>query len=128
MLIIFPARIKDAQILFDWRNDPITRAMSRNSDLVEWNDHVVWLTSHLALPQSKIYIAENFRKPVGTFRIDGDEISYTVAPDERGKGYGVIMLCRAREMFGVLRAEIYERNTASIKIAERAGMCVRILK
>jgi RimJ/RimL family protein N-acetyltransferase len=123
---IRPAQMSDAEILFQWRNDPLTRAMSRNADPVSWEAHIRWLTERLARTEPHLYIAET-SAPVGTFRLDGDEISYTVAPEARGNGIGLAMLSKVREMFGPCRAEIYERNAASIKIAEQAGMMVHIL-
>ena len=123
---IRPARMSDAELLFQWRNDPLTCAMSRSSDPASWDAHISWLTGRLARSEPHIYIAET-STPVGTFRLDGDEISYTVAPEARGKGIGLAMLCGASEMFGPLRAEIYERNTVSIRIAQRAGMILHIM-
>jgi UDP-2,4-diacetamido-2,4,6-trideoxy-beta-L-altropyranose hydrolase len=123
---IRPATIEDAFHLFHWRNDALTRAMSKNSDAVAWPDHVKWLTARLEKPG--LFIAEVDRVPVGTFRVDDGEISYTVAPEYRRKGYGLAMLNKAREMFGPLRAEIFPHNTASMKIAEQAGMLVAVLQ
>lgn len=123
---IRPAQMSDADILFQWRNDPLTREMSKNRDPVSWETHIKWLAGRLARSEPHLYIAE-IDCPVGTFRLDGDEISYTVAPESRGKGLGLLMLCKVHEMFGPRRAEIYERNTASIKIAEKAGMRLHIL-
>lgn len=126
-MLIVPARIEDAQVLFDWRNDPLTRAMSHNPNPVQWETHLAWLTRRMALSRPGLYIAQDSDSPVGTFRIDSDEISYTVAPSRRGSGVGLAMLSKAREMFGPLRAEIYQRNTASIAIAMRAGLRVVII-
>lgn len=128
MLLVFPARMTDAKILFEWRNDPLTREMSRSSDPVDWESHIAWLEARLALPRPRLHIVEKFGQPIGTFRIDGDEISYTIAPEHRGKGLAVSMLVEARRMFGSLRAEIYQRNVASIKVAERSGHLVHILE
>lgn len=127
MLSIVPATLEHAKILFEWRNDPLTRAMSRNHAPVKWSEHLAWLTARLDRLEPHLYIAKFKDHPIGTFRIDGDEISYTVAPDARNQGLGFAMLCKAREMFGPLRAEIYVRNIASIRIAERAGMHVRVI-
>lgn len=121
------ANIADAKRLFDWRNDPLTRAMSRNNEPIAWDQHLAWLTTRLGRPEPKLFIAMVGDHEVGTFRIDEDEISYTIAPDSRGYGFGCEMLTRAREMYGQLRAEILDRNSASIKIAERAGHLVHIL-
>jgi RimJ/RimL family protein N-acetyltransferase len=122
---IRPAQMSDAETLFRWRNDELTRAMSKNQGLVAWPDHINWLTARLARPG--LFIAEIDGRAVGTFRVDGDEISYTVAPAHRGLGLGLQMLRMAYEMFGPLRAEVYARNVASISIAERTGFRVHIM-
>jgi RimJ/RimL family protein N-acetyltransferase len=127
MMNIRPAQMSDAEALFRWRNDALTREMSHNQDPVEWDAHIAWLKARLARPEPNLYIAECDGLSIGTVRVDGDEISYTIAPDARGRGLGLAMLQKAKEMFGQLRAEIYERNIASIKIAERAGMRLHIL-
>lgn len=124
---IIPAHLDHAQLLFEWRNDPVTRTMSKNQEPVPWENHVVWLTARLARESPNLFVAIVDGRTVGTFRVDDAEISYTVAPDSRGRGLGHEMLSMAREMFGPLVAEIYERNAASIKIASRAGMVVKIL-
>jgi len=125
-----PATIDDARMLFDWRNDELTRAMSRSSEPIAWETHLCWLGERLKHSSPHLYIAEKANLPVGTFRLDGKEISYTVAPEWRGKGIGVSMLAQAQRSFcylGQLRAEIFARNLASIKVAERAGLEVVIL-
>ncbi len=124
---IRPAQLSDAETLLRWRNDDLTRSMSKNADIVAWPDHLHWLTSRLARSEPNLFIAERDGIAVGMFRVDDGEISYTVAPEARGKGYGLGMLRRAIELFGPLRAEIFPRNVASIKIAERAGLKVHIL-
>lgn len=118
------ATIDDARVLFDWRNDPLTRAMSRNDAPVEWGEHLAWLERRLALPEPHLYVVEAEQTPVATFRIDSDEISYTVAPGHRGVGIATASLRLARQRFGALRAEIKTDNVASIKAATRAGHIV----
>lgn len=127
MIEIIPAQPEHAKLLFEWRNDALTRAMFKNSDVVEWDTHIAWLTARLEREIPHLYVALFKGLPIGTFRLDGDEISYTIAPDARRQGLGVAMVSKACEMFGTLRAEIYERNVASIKIATRAGLIVHIL-
>ena len=117
----------DAERLFIWRNDDITRAMSRSSELVPWASHVEWLDRRLATAEPGLFIAEIDGVPVGTFRIDGDEISYTVAPDYRSRGYAIAMLKLAMDSFGPKRAHIFRRNAASISAARRAGHVVVLL-
>lgn len=124
---IRPATIEDAKRLFEWRNDPLTRAMSVNTDPVEWGGHARWLEARLSREAPNLFIAEVEGLPVGTFRIDGDEISYTVAPDYRGRGHASQMLVLAFERFGGLRAEIKPDNSASIAAATKAGHRVALI-
>lgn len=126
-MLIRPATMEDARRLFEWRNDPLTRAMSKNSELVEWAGHVEWLERRLSLPEPHLFIAEVDCLSVGTFRVDGDEISYTIAPEQRRRGYAKQMLQLARERFGSLIAEVLPGNEASIAAATKAGHVVRLM-
>ena len=121
------ATIEDAKLLFDWRNDPLTRQMSRTTEPVEWTGHVEWLTKRLERQESDLFIFELAGRPVATIRIDGDEVSYTVAPEDRGHGIATEMLKIIREHFGSLKAEIFPHNIASIKAAAAAGMQIVLL-
>jgi RimJ/RimL family protein N-acetyltransferase len=126
-LSIRPATMDDAEMLFQWRNDELTRSMVRNPDLVAWDGHIDWLTRRLAMDPAHLYIALHELTAIGTFRVDGDEISYTVAPQHRNRGNGFLMLSCARKIFGPLRADIFARNRPSIRIASRAGFRVNIM-
>lgn len=126
-LTIRPAELEDAQALAEWRNDPLTRAMSKNTNSVAWEDHCAWVKRRIAADTPTLFVALDDGVRVGTFRIDDDEISYTIAPERRGMGYAKAMLALAREMFGPLRAEIKAENTASIKAAEAAGHTVFLI-
>ena len=74
-----------------------------------------------------LFIAKIDSDNVGTFRIDGDEVSYTIAPAFRGRGLATKLLREVRARFGRLQAEIYPHNVASIRAAERAGTQIYIL-
>lgn len=121
------ATIEDAKLLFDWRNDRETREMSRDTLELAWENHVGWLTNRLQRDDHGVYIAEINGVPVGTVRIDHDEISYTVAPEQRRKGVGEAMLFEAKKAFGQKVAEVKRENMASVKIAERAGHIVKLI-
>jgi RimJ/RimL family protein N-acetyltransferase len=127
MLFLRNATLDDAQTLFDWRNDPLTRAMSKTSEAVEWEKHLCWLSLRISRQEPHLYIAEINGTPAGTLRIDGDALSYTVAPNYRNRRVATRMLQWARSEFGVLRAEIKPENIASIRAAERAGHAVELL-
>lgn len=72
-------------------------------------------------------IAEEDGIPVGTVRIDyADgiyELSWTVAPEMRGRGIGKKMVSLVvQQIESPIRAKIYAGNEASVKIAEYCGM------
>lgn len=119
-----PATLDDAHLLLDWRNDPLTREMSINSDPISWETHIAWLSRRLGSADPHLYVAEIDGRPVGTFRIDADEISYTIAPEFRGRGLASKMLVMARESFGQKRARIRKDNPASARVAHNAGHIV----
>ncbi|ABF71277.1 pXl [Rhizobium phage 16-3] len=121
------ATINDAKMLFDWRNDPDTRAMSRDTSELVWDNHVAWLSRRLEREDHGLYIAERGGEPVGTVRLDHDEISYTVSPSHRRQGVGEAMLSAARQEFGQKVAEVKRDNIASVKVAERAGHFVKFI-
>jgi RimJ/RimL family protein N-acetyltransferase len=127
MLTVRPATVDDAALLFDWRNDPVTRLMSRNSAPVAWEDHIPWLSQRVARGNPGLFIAENDGVAVATYRIDGSEISYTVAPEFRGRGVLAELLKIAVQRHGKLTAVISPRNEASIRAAVRAGLRVVLL-
>lgn len=120
-----PATLDDAPLLLAWRNDPDTRANSHNTAKVTLAEHRAWLEATLANPARTLWIAED-GGPVGTVRCDHGEVSelsWTVAPEARGKGVGRRMVALAvAEVGGRIRAEVKTGNHASARIAESAGM------
>lgn len=128
MFILRRATLKDAEFLFKLRNDPVTRANSVSEDLVPWHVHIDWLNKSLANPQRLLFIGIR-RERVGTSRLDiGEshtEISYTVAPKHRGKGYGQILVNETlRYAKPPLRAIVRPDNLASRRILENVGFCI----
>jgi len=119
---IRPAGMSDAELLLEWRNDPLMRAMARSAEVIERQTHVAWLSQRLARPTPALFIAEIDGLPVGSFRIDDGDVICYVAADWRGKGIGGAMLKAANTEYGPLRAVIFERNTAAIRAARSAGI------
>jgi RimJ/RimL family protein N-acetyltransferase len=122
-----PATVADAERLYRWRMDPVTRASSLNSTAIEFEGHCAWLVNSLADADRQIYIAEHLGIPFGTVRADRVEdvwrLSWTIAPEFRGRGLGARMVqLFASSMHGAIEAVIKSGNRASIRIAEAAGM------
>ncbi|MFN4288897.1 MAG: GNAT family N-acetyltransferase [Brevundimonas sp.] len=117
------ATLDDAERLLEWRNDPLTREASVNMDPVPLEAHVGWLTASLQNPNRTLLVAEVDGRPVGTVRIDRGhetEMSWTVAPDARGRGFGKQMVSAAMPE-GTVIAHIKAGNVASQKIAQSSG-------
>lgn len=117
----------DVALLLEWRNDPVTRRASRHVDEVGRSEHEAWLTRILASADHVIRIAEADGIPVGVVRADrrgrGWELSWTIASQARGRGFGSHMLsCFVQSLDGRLTAVIRKDNAASKKIAAAADL------
>ena len=133
-----PATIADAQLLFAWRNDPLTRTQSIRTQPVEWESHLAWLAASLQNPDRQLFIAEQ-ALPVeqatvvlGTVRADKMdeeyELSWTVAPEQRGNGWGRKMVAALIDQLpaGVAnQAVVLNTNPVSQRIAAGLGMVVK---
>jgi RimJ/RimL family protein N-acetyltransferase len=122
-----PALIEDAQKLLDWRNEAATRNASHNLGTIGMDEHMAWVTATLKNPDRRLYIAESGDMPFGTVRADFSggvaELSWTIAPEFRGRGLAKLMVAAlAAQITGAIRAEVKETNSASIRVAESAGM------
>ncbi|MES2284295.1 MAG: GNAT family N-acetyltransferase [Bacteroidota bacterium] len=123
------AQLSDLEILLEWRNDFETRKNSHNTDTIDEVNHKKWLESTLANENIQLFIALFNNNQIGTVRadynsnLDSWEISWTIAANYRGLGYGKAMVkCLTDRLKGRFRAEIKEGNTSSIKIAEFCKM------
>jgi RimJ/RimL family protein N-acetyltransferase len=123
----------DTELLFQWRNDFQTRKLSLQPEPVPWEGHKEWVRASLKNSLRRIYIVMDQGQTVGTLRSDASsdaqmpykELSWTVAPEKRGHGYGRRMLSEFVMKFpGKYSARIKKENTASIKIAQAAGFSI----
>lgn len=131
-LTLRPARADDCRPVWEWANEPATRAASFSSEPIPWEDHVRWFTTRLADPNTLFYIALNAEAaPLGSVRyqVDGREaiISISLAPDQRGRGYGShIIRLASRQVFentavNVIHAYVKPENIASARAFVKAG-------
>ena len=124
-----PANLADAELLLGWRNDPVTRAFSREHDVISDQEHARWMKFNVLMgyPEHIVMIADTDLGSIGTVRFDAvkkDLMSYRIgiiiAPQHRGKRLAADVLARACGIMGdyTLLAEIRYKNTASIRTFE----------
>lgn len=137
MLEIRRASESDSRDLWDWRNDPATRAASLASDVVNWDDHTMWFNRAITDPLRAIYIGQaqaDFASSVGMCRFDVDpqlstaEVSINLNPDHRGKKLSKHLLLESVRKFRddfpsvtQVTALIKESNIPSKKLFLAAG-------
>lgn len=129
VLCLRKATAEDARMLLDWRNDPGTRANSFQKGKVGWEEHVAYLHKTLADDRTDLFVAEAGNDAVGTgrmvFRGNACILSWTVAPQKRGQGWGKRLLAAMVELLPEgteFEAEVLENNAASRHMAEAVGM------
>ncbi len=122
----------DAYLIWEWRNDPITRFMSRTGNPILFEEHQKWYERTLKDPKKVILMAFLNGIATGMVRFDllsstSAEISININPMMRGKGLGSAILIEACQYgkntlnLSEITAEIKAENRSSIKIFENAG-------
>ena len=123
---------QDAPMLLRWRNDPETRRNSINTGEVTPEEHALWMNRVLVEDVYKAYVASADDIPVGVVRLEFDfkektcDLSFTVAPERRGRGYGSAMVAHALHGLGdvCVTAEVKMFNQASRRIFDKLGFRV----
>lgn len=123
---------EDCGTIWEWANDPTTRAASFTKEFISWDSHVKWFSAKLSDPNCLFLIAlDSDNVPVGQarFAIDGHEavISVSLARNQRGKGYGSQLIHRAIQILfdnasvRLIHAYIKPDNIRSTRAFIRAG-------
>jgi RimJ/RimL family protein N-acetyltransferase len=126
----------DAAQLLAWRNDPLTRQMSFNTQEVAPDDHLTWLQRRFSDAGARIYIVEatDTGLPLGVARLERRddttvELALTVAPAHRGRGLAGRIIAKLIELAGggelgrctTLVAQVRPDNVPSLKAFAGAG-------
>lgn len=135
--VIKSATIEDVKDVFDLSNDELVRKNSFKQKKIKWEDHQKWFKDKLSDKNHLFYIirdAENHlisQVRFGKVKADEGDISISISPDFRGKGYGADIL-RLTSMKIVselnirkINAYIKPKNIASKTIFEQAGYILK---
>lgn len=131
-LALRPVQADDCHLIWEWVNDPATRANSFSTAPIPWERHRNWFMTKLADPQSRFYLAlDSVAAPIGQIRyqIEGQTavVSVSLAPNQRGRGYSdQIIQLASQQIFEntavkLIHAYIKPDNVASIRAFTKAG-------
>ena len=139
VLKIVKADQSHSRNIWKWRNNPITRSVSRKTDKVEWKDHEAWFRKCLDNNKIFLYIGidKNSQKdiPIGIIRFNlldlshkDYEVSINIEPNFRKKGFGHCLLKNGTKKFIEdinksirIYALVKVDNVPSIKLFTAAG-------
>lgn len=129
-----PANATDTRDIWEWANDPVTRAASFKTEPIVWETHIAWFEKLLGDPlgQRAFIAMAAGGETVGFVRFtlseaDSAELSLNVAPAVRGRGLGALLIrlsafhaadsgfCRT------VRARVRSSNARSLAAFHRAG-------
>jgi spore coat polysaccharide biosynthesis protein SpsF len=118
------ATMEDALDILRWRNDETSRANSFNKDVIDLDSHKKWLSKKLSQKDCHMFIMMDGQDKVGNIRVDvtddAGEISYLIAPEKRGRGYG-------KKIIALIEKEMpYEVKTLmglTLKTNDASGRC-----
>jgi UDP-2,4-diacetamido-2,4,6-trideoxy-beta-L-altropyranose hydrolase len=126
------ATLDDSEKLFNWRNHPRIREMSRNTGVISSLDHKQWFSAVLADSRRLLLIGENAGSPIGVVRFDvknGEaEVSIYLTPEKASSGLGWNLLRSAESWLMVnypdvrkIRAGVLGANERSLRFFVKAG-------
>jgi len=123
---------EDSKQIFEWRNDPSIRAVSRRQGIIQWPEHERWFGAALSSPVRHILVGERAGVPIGVVRFDIEgpvaEVSIFLRPDLDRSGLGAPLLCAAeswlknhRSDVEAIGAEVMRGNERSRHLFEATG-------
>ena len=101
------ANFSDISDIYEWRNDPITRQMSFNSDIVTFATHNKWFKNSLYNKNRYLLIAEEEERKISVVRFDikdekgAAEININLNPLERGKRLSSTVISKSIVYFNI---------------------------
>lgn len=100
----------DSDKLFEWRNHPSIRSVSRNTEIITWEDHQKWFASIMDSRDRVLLIGQDRESQIGVVRFDKcedfAEISIYLIPDANLSGRGRNLLFSAEHWIRENRTDI----------------------
>ena len=135
-LYLRKAELADLDMYYNWANDPVVRSNSFNTEQIPYEDHVIWFNETINRDDVALFVLMDDDMSVGQVRINISdavaEISYSIASEFRGKGYGskIISLLMEKIRTDVpyiktVKARVKPENEASKRVFEREGFVAK---
>ena len=115
------ANFSDISDIYEWRNDPTTRQMSFNSDIVTFATHNKWFKNSLYNKNRYLLIAEEEERKISVVRFDikdekgAAEININLNPLERGKRLSSTVISKSIVYFNIKNNERVKIIVSKIK-------------
>jgi len=132
LLQLRKAQLSDLDLYFHWANDPYARHNAVIAKQIGYEEHCAWFAKKITSNDTHLWVLEEREKPVGQIRFDLDRgqkeatLSYSIAPEYRGKGMGLLIVKMGLELFFrtecnflTINAIVKATNEYSRKIFER---------
>ena len=139
-VLVRHAALSDSVDILTWRNDAVTRKMSRNSEPVSAIQHEQWFENAIKSEQKFVLICEDHsdrNSKLGMIRFDlydssdEAEVSINLNPEFRGRGFAKICLSSGMDYFRSqcpqitkIYAEVRLENNVSLHLFESLGFKV----
>jgi spore coat polysaccharide biosynthesis predicted glycosyltransferase SpsG len=114
--------------LWEWANDPETRAASFQPEPIPVDEHRRWFADRQQDPDSRIYVAEEGGVPWGVIRFEHGRLSVSIDRGWRGQGRAAPLIrAGTRRVFAdepgleVVRADVRPENRRSQAAFDLAG-------
>lgn len=121
------AKIEDIKDIFGLSNDEMVRMNSFNQEKIEWENHQNWFKNKIYDENCLFYVIRDVNnKLISQVRFDKNkneaEISISISPEFRGKGYGAKILNLTAKK--VIEENNLKKIIAYVKIENKASKTV----
>jgi len=132
VIILRPAVLEDAALIFPWRNHPQVRQFFFTPEPLNFEDHCAWFERSLLLQDRVMLIAIFSGEAIGFLRFDrkdqAAEIDIYLDPSRHGQGLGSSVLSAGLSWakayllgLNLLTAKVVAANKTSQRIFEKNG-------
>lgn len=137
-IVLKEATPDDSRKIFEWRNNPKIRRVSKTSDLILWSDHKKWFEKVLTDSNRHLLIGSIGNAQIGVVRFDIEEnvaeVSLYLVPGDKFVGQGKNLLRAAENWLKLnnpeisrIDATVLDENEASKKLFDGSNYRINMI-